>query len=164
MKTGKRRWAVEFDWPTGYYGNALHRVGDTLILIDRLGDLHGFKLGTGRERWKATPTGYPRLSVTDAEVVAVTICQKLRCHVEVRSIEDGTVRWQAPVSSGGEYLGSPDNGDPPNRGGELWPASYVLIRTPGRTSRYTVRELATGRVVSHAEAVRASRPPWRGSC
>ena len=156
LETGKRRWSVEFSWPTGYHANQLHRVGRTLILVDRVGDVHALDIGTGRERWTQTPAGDAQPSVATPGVVAFSVCRDRKCHAEARSIADGALVWQAPVDSGDRYLGSPDVGDPPNRGGGLWPASHVLLRTPGAPARYQVRDLATGRVVLRGGGARES--------
>ena len=155
-ETGKRRWSVEFSWPTGYHANQLHRVGSTLILIDRIGDVHALDIGTGRERWTQTPAGDAQPSVATPGVVAFSVCRDRKCHAEARSIADGALVWEAPVDPGDRYLGSPDVGDPPNRAGGLWPASHVLLRTPGTPARYQVRDVATGRVVLRGGGARES--------
>ena len=74
LETGKRRWSVEFSWPNGYHANEVHRVGKTLILVDRIGDVHGLDIATGRERWTQTPAGDAQPSVATPDVVAFSVC------------------------------------------------------------------------------------------
>ena len=56
-------------------------------------------------------------------------------------------RWQAPVSSDSELLGTPEQDQQELPYDTLWPASVVVIRAPGKNAPFEARELSSGRVL-----------------
>jgi hypothetical protein len=82
-------------------------------------------------------------------VVAVTRCGNSDdCTVEARSIQDGAVRWRAPVILDGAFLGAPGGGEQLDDRARLWPASVAIVRVPPKGDRYEVRSLQSGRIVA----------------
>jgi outer membrane protein assembly factor BamB len=156
IDTGARRWRHAFphaDTPRGQ--GQVTRVGKTLLVDDRSGKLHALGLATGKQRWETPAAGDYRIpAVANPELVAMSVCEEgLKCRAEVRSIADGRVRWQAPMTADSPWLGSPPIPQAFDTDRSLWPASAVVLRTgPEDDPRYEVRQLATGKVVARGPA------------
>jgi outer membrane protein assembly factor BamB len=156
IATGDRRWRLSLGKPLDPSGQLnLQRVGQTLLVTARDGVLRGVDLKTGKERWKTPGSRTVIAAIADPEVVAVTRCSDGKnCTVQARSIQDGKLRWEAPVFIGGAFLGAPGGGEQLQERAKLWPASAVIVRQPPNGRRYEVRALATGRVVARASTTR----------
>lgn len=148
LETGKRRWVRTLPKPTRLTGQLrVQRVGKTLIVTDRNSALHALDLDTGKVRWEVLDGDGTWPMIASPEYLAVTRCDTDPCHVEARSLADGAVRWQAPVSSDSELLGTPEQDQQELPYDALWPASVVVIRAPGKNAPFEARELSSGRVL-----------------
>ncbi len=148
IDTGDERWQLKLDKPS--FTETLHvwRVGRTLLVADYDDSLKALDLDTGKVRWSAPPAETHFAGVTDGENVALTRCPAEQCQVESYSLSDGRLRWKAPVSGTGEFLGVPLPTRQLADDIPLWPASFVVLRDD---DRFEARDLATGRVVARGD-------------
>jgi outer membrane protein assembly factor BamB len=156
IETGDRRWRLSLGKPLDPSGQLiLQRAGRTLIVTARDGVLRGVDLKTGKVRWTAPGSRTVIPVVASPEVVAISRCSDGKnCTVQARSVQDGKLRWEAPLFIGGAFLGSPGGGEQLQERAKLWPASVVIVRRPPDGKRYEVRALATGRVVARGSTAR----------
>ena len=105
IDTGDERWRLKLSKPS--FTETL-RVwpGRTLLAVGYDDSLQAIDLGSGKVRW-TVPPAETFAGVTDGENVALTRCAHCECQVESYSLADGTLRWKAPVSGTGEFLGVP---------------------------------------------------------
>jgi len=148
-RTGELKWQLKLPEEPNRNPPRIWGAGDTLLTTGFDETLRGVDAKTGKVRWEAPPAATHFAGVTDGENVALTRCPAPRdCQVESLSLADGTLRWKAPVAGGGEYLGVPLSDDSQTTDRPLWPASVVVIPRKPDDSRYDVRDLATGRVIT----------------
>ena len=147
LDSGAQRWRLQLGDPALNIGQlTAQRVGGMLILLDADGVLRGVELATGKVRWQAEGARAFPIAVATRDAFALLRCgQPDRCRVEAHAAADGRLRWDAPASAADRYLGAPHTA----ASVVPWPASVALLRTG---KRYTVRDLASGRVLRRGNA------------
>ncbi len=148
IDTGDERWQLRLDKPSFTETLRVWRTGRTLLVVGYDDSLQAIDLDTGKARWTAPPAETRFAGVTDGENVALTRCPTDECQVESYALSDGTLRWKAPVSGTGEFLGVPLPTRQLVDDIPLWPASFVVLRDD---DRFEARDLATGRVVARGD-------------
>ncbi len=148
IDTGDERWRLKLSKPSFTETLRVWRTGRTLLAVGYDDSLQAIDLDSGKVRWKAPPAETRFAGVTDGENVALTRCPTDQCQVESYSLRDGTLRWKAPVSGTGEFLGVPLPTRQLVDDIPLWPASFVVLRDD---DRFEARDLATGRVVARGD-------------
>ena len=121
---------------------------------DRGGQLIGLDLTSGKPRWSETVGNIVPPAVASPEAFAFVRCDD-GCIAEADSIQDGRLLWRAADRSGDGFLGAPRSDRDETRARPPWPSSVAVVRA--RSSRFEVRDLASGRVLERGTATTGRR-------
>ena len=116
----------------GQFG--VQRVGRTLLVHDRGGQLTGLDLASGKPRWSETVGNIVPPALASPEAFAFVRCDD-GCVAEAHSVQDGRLLWRAADRGGDGFLGAPRSDRDETRARPPWPSSVAVVRAAQRPLR-----------------------------